>query len=102
MPWKARAGIFPARAPDVVILDLVLGSTSSLVEELRHKQVLFLTGDAIGIRPVSPMFRQCRRSVDHRDRQGRQQAQTAIDPIGPWLDRGLPSIWPATRGRVVR
>jgi len=43
----------PAALPDVVILDLVLGGTSSLplAEELRHKRVpfLFLTGDAIGI-----------------------------------------------------
>jgi DNA-binding response OmpR family regulator len=49
----ARQRLSGPALPDVVILDLVLGGTSSLplAEELRHKRVpfLFLTGDAIGI-----------------------------------------------------
>jgi DNA-binding response OmpR family regulator len=51
----ARQRLVGPDLPDVVILDLVLGGTSSLpfAEELRQKKVpfLFLTGDAISIPP---------------------------------------------------
>ena len=49
----ARQHLCGPALPDVVILDLVLGGTSSLplAEELRQRKVpfLFLTGDALGI-----------------------------------------------------
>lgn len=49
----ARQRLSGPALPDVVILDLVLGGTSSLplAEELRQRKLpfLFLTGDAVGI-----------------------------------------------------
>ena len=52
----ARQRLAGPELPDVVILDLVLGDTSSLplAEELKHRKVpfLFLTGDAISIPSV--------------------------------------------------
>jgi CheY-like chemotaxis protein len=60
----ARQRLSGPALPDVVILDLVLGGTSSLplAEELRQRKVpfLFLTGDAVGIPPTSPMSRRSR------------------------------------------